>query len=310
LSQVQNIFVTGLSGSVGSYVLDQFKNDPRYQIFALIRKPQKMSAQLQDVNNITLIQGDLENVYKNKDLLKQMDYAILIATSWGGFKEPWRQNVYSLFRILRSFDSARFKKAVYFSTASILDRDHKPVEAIRELGTNYIRSKFLAYKMLQKSKAWYKSRIVTVFPTWVYGGDKTHPYSHAASGLPGAKNWIRFGRFFDTDFKFHFIHCQDIAKMTKYFLENNLDKQEFVLGNAPLTVGDFLKQLGEYYGYKTPFQVRFPIKLAYLSAKFFKKHSWDQYCLNYRHFVYKTTNCKSLGLTSDKDTIAGVLKSL
>ncbi|GBR77489.1 putative NAD-dependent epimerase/dehydratase [Candidatus Termititenax dinenymphae] len=305
---MQNILITGISGSVGHYLFDLLAGDVRYHLYLVMRRPEKLRRDLSRYSNITVLPLDLREIPKQKELLKKIDYLVWIATSWGGFREPWRVNVYPLFRTLRTLDPQRIQKIIYFSTASILNRDHKPVAAIREIGTNYIRSKFLAHKILQYNKL--RDKIITFFPTWVYGGDSTHPYSHAASGLLTLHKWLKLLKYFTFDFHFHFIHCADIAKLTKYFLENPADSNEYVLGNEPLSVGDFFRQAAEYYGLHTSFQIRIPMGLLRGLAALAGKHPWDKYCLKYQNFVYEATNCRKMGLESNVDTIYGVLKSL
>ena len=306
---MQKILITGISGSVGHYLFDLLagEND-RYHLYLALRDPQKLRRDLSKYSNVTIIKTTLQNLPKEKDLLRQMDYVVLIATSWGGYREPWRVNVYPTIRILRALDPQIIKKIVYFSTASILNSQHQPVTAIREIGTNYIRSKFLTHKILQYNKL--KEKIITVFPTWVYGGDSKHPFSHAAAGLRGIKKWVRLLKYFTLDFQFHFMHCADIAALVKYLLEHELDKNEYVLGIAPLTVGDFFREIAIYYGQKTLFQIPIPPRLLQLLARLAKKHPWDIYCLGYRYFVYDTVNCRTFGLPSETDTVAGVLRSL
>ena len=125
----------------------------------------------------------------------------------------------------------------------------------------------------------------------------------------GIKNSIRFAKYIKFDFTFHFIHCADIAQMTKHLLENNVDKNEYVLGNEPVTIGDFLQETARYFGQKTPFQIKIPMWLILLVSKIKKSHPWDYYCIQYRHFVYDTLSCKKLGLPSKVDTVSGLINS-
>ncbi|MDR1998252.1 MAG: NAD(P)-dependent oxidoreductase [Candidatus Margulisbacteria bacterium] len=305
---IKNVLITGISGSVGHYLFDLLAGDPQYRLYLAVRRPEKLRRDLRKYSNVILLPRDIRELPREKELLQTIDYLVLIATCWGGYREPWRINVYSTLRILRALAPRRIKKIIYFSTASILDREHRPVEAIREIGTNYIRSKFLTHKILQRHRL--KDKLITVFPTWVFGGDSTHPYSHAASGLLRLRRWIRLLKYFTLDFSFHFIHCADIAALVKYMLEHELAKNEYVLGNAPLSAGDFFRECAAYYGQKTPFQLRIPAGLLQLLARLARKHPWDQYCLRYRHFVYDTLNCRQLGLPGAVDTMAGILRAL
>lgn len=302
------IFITGISGSVGHYLFDLLADDPRYHLYLLLRDKSRLKRNIENSKNITVVEDNLRTVYKRKEMLRQMDYVILIATSWGGFRDPWKVNVYATTRIIRALDPNKIKKIIYFSTASILDREHKPVEAIREIGTNYIRSKFLMHKILPKLKLY--NKIVTLFPTWVFGGDATHPYSHAATGLIKIKKFIKLVKYFKLDFSFHFIHCADIAAITKYLLENSTQEQEYILGNQALTVGEFIKQAAKYFGEKVLLQINIPMGLIQFISKLQRKHTWDEYCLKYKRFVYKTTNNEILKLNNPGiDTVAKLLKS-
>lgn len=306
---MQNVLITGISGSVGHYVLDLLKDDPRFHLYLVVRKPQNIKRDLSTFKNVTLIQEDIRKVHTYHDILRTIDYAVLIATSWGGFKEPWRINVYATFRLLRRMDKNRLKKVIYFSTASILDREHKPVEAIREIGTNYIRSKFLTHKMFQYHPL--KDKITILYPTWVYGGGKNYPWSHAATGLPKLKPWIGFAQYFTFDFSFHFIHCADIAQMVVYMLDHDLPKRDYVLGNEVHTVGDFLRGVAAYYGHKPPlFQLKIPMGLIQFLGKLGRKHPWDAYCMQYRHFNYDVLNCQKLGIPTTTDTVVGMMKNI
>ncbi|MDR1323396.1 MAG: NAD(P)-dependent oxidoreductase [Candidatus Margulisbacteria bacterium] len=304
----QNILITGISGSVGHYLFDLLANDSRYHLYLVLRDPARLRRDLKQFSNVTVLPLDLRDLHRQKDLLQKMDYLVWIATCWGGYREPWRVNVYPFFRTLRRLDPQRIKKILYFSTASIIDREHRPIEAIREIGTNYIRSKFLTHKILQYNKL--RDKIITIFPTGVYGGDSTHPFSHAATGLRPAAKRIRWLKYFTLDFSFHFIHCADIARLTKYLLENAVDEHEYVFGNAPLNVGEFLKQIAACYGQKPLFQIPVPMPIIQFLAGLLKKHPWDKYCLRYKHFIYNTINCHKLGLPTEVDTVSGLIKAI
>ena len=61
------------------------------------------------------------------------------------------------------------------------DQAAQLLKEAEEIGTGYIKSKSIAYKLLSESPV--KDRILTLFPTLVFGGDHYHPYSHISSGL-------------------------------------------------------------------------------------------------------------------------------
>jgi nucleoside-diphosphate-sugar epimerase len=155
-------------------------------------------------------------------------------------------------------------------------------------------------------------KVVTFFPTWILGGDATHPYSHATQGILDMRRWLWLIRFFTVDARFHFIHARDIAAMTKYALENKTDRNDYVLGNPPLSASEFLKSACQFFGKKVYFQIPISLPLVKFLALITgrKLHPWDLYCFDRRYFVYQTVNPKSFGLTSELESVNAILRSV
>ena len=80
----------------------------------------------------------------------------------------------------------RCEQVIYFSTASVLNNENKPLKEAGEIGTDYIRSKYDCLHQIEKLAIFPK--ITTVFPTLVLGGDDKKPYSHLTSGIPEVTN--------------------------------------------------------------------------------------------------------------------------
>ena len=302
----QNIFITGASGCVGHYILDLLLTNPDYELYLLVRKPQKLKFNYQDNPRAHIIRDDFENIKKHAALLQQMDCVIHAAAQWGGHEI----NLDHTRELLELLDPQKCRKVLYFSTASILDGNNRPIPEAETLGTNYIRSKYQLYKELPKFKIY--PNITTLFLTWVFGGDKNHPFSHASSGLAGIKKWLWLIRFFTVDAAFHYIHAKDIAAITVHLLENPAQENEFVLGNAPISASQLIKEVSRYFNLKIYFQIPLSssvIKtLAFLSGR--KLHSWDLFCFEKKYFTHKTVNASSLGLTSKLDSVSGILDDL
>jgi nucleoside-diphosphate-sugar epimerase len=299
----QKIFVTGVSGCVGHYVFDVISNDPDNLIYLLVRDPGKLRFDPNDFPNVTVIKDDLKNINKYADLLKEMDILIHMAADFGS-DEP---NYNYALDLLKLLDPKRCKKVINFSTASILGPDNKPVPEAESIGTNYVRSKYRLYKKLPELEI--SSRVVTLFPTWVLGGDKTHPYSHASAGILDLKKWLWLIRYFKVDASFHFIHAKDIALLVKYLLENEVKQKDLVLGNAPITAAEFIKKTCAFFKIPVRFQLPLSPSLAQFLAFVTRRelHSWDLYCFKRRHFVFKTANARTFGLESDLETVNQIL---
>ncbi len=298
---MKKLFITGIGGCVGHYLFDELGNDRNYQLYLLVRNPQNLKF---DPKGAVIIKDDLMNIKKHADVLKQMDAVVHLAADWGSGIGNYEQSL-DFFDLL---DPARCQKVIYFSTASILGRDGRPTEAAEKLGTPYIRSKYRFYKKLPGLKIY--PRVTTLFPTWVLGGDKNHPYSHASQGIRDLKKWLWLIRFFTVDASFHFIHAKDMALITKHFLEKEIKEKEYILGNDPMTVSEFIKEVCRFYKTRVYFQVPIPVQLvqflAFLTGR--KLHSWDLYCFNRRHFVYKTASAEDFGIKSSLSTVEQILK--
>jgi nucleoside-diphosphate-sugar epimerase len=300
------IFVTGITGCVGHYLFDLLVSNPDHHLYLLVRDPAKMKADLSACANVTVIKDDLSNIEKYAEILKEMDYVVHIAAGWGGTEINYEYTI-ALFNLL---DAKRCKKIIYFSTASILGPDNRVMEKVGEIGTSYIQGKYRCYKALPQLKVY--DRIITLFPTWVLGGDSRHPYSHATAGILGAIKWLWLIRFFTFDISFHFIHARDIALIVDHFLKNEVKEKEFVLGNRLITADRLIEEICVYFHKPLYFRLSIsPAFVEWVASVFGKGLSlWDKYSLERRSFEYKVVNARTFGIPSQHETVSDILRDL
>lgn len=300
------IFITGITGCVGHYVFDALVSNPDYELYLLIRNPQKMLRNLSAYKNVFVVSGDLRRIEEHTKLLKQMDYVVHIAANWGATEVNYHHTI-KLFSLL---DPVKCKKIIYFSTASILDSNNEPVDSAYQFGTWYIKAKYQCYQHLPQLRVY--DRIITLFPTWVLGGDQSHPYSHALSGITGVKKRLWLLRFFTVNLKFHFIHAEDVALIVDFLLKSEAHEKKYVLGNALISAGQLIEEVCGYYHKKIYFRIRISPWLIRLLAWLLGRwlHPWDKYCLSKNKFEYKVVNAATFGLSSRYETIADILKTL
>ena len=286
------IFITGASGCIGHYIVDLLIKNTDHELFLLVRNPDKLKFKDQIREGVHIIQGDLTNVLEHQDLITTIDVAILVATCWGGEKESYQINVEANLNIINSLNPEICQRIIYFSTASILDQQNQLLDEAGEFGTDYIRTKYQCFTQLKELEL--ASKIITVYPTLVFGGDEDKPYSHLSAGLKDLPKWMNLIRWFQTDGSFHFIHGYDIAQVVCYLVENgeNLDKKydnKLVLANEALTVNQTIKEICNYLHKPIYWQLPLPIWLANIFIKVFniQMAEWDYFCLNYRHFTYQ-----------------------
>lgn len=307
----KRILVTGASGCIGHYISEALIQETEHELYLLVRNPKKLQVDTQARPGVTVLQGDMQEISKFADLLKTIDVAVLTATAWGGEK-TFDINVHKTHELLNLLDPDRCEQVIYFSTASVLDRNNQPLKEAGELGTDYIRSKYdCLHKISQLAIA---PKVTTVFPTLVLGGDRNKPYSHITSGIPEVTKYINLIRYLKADGSFHFIHGRDIATVIRYLIENPPKKEEtrfLVLGQEKLTVNQAIEELCAYLGKKIYFRIPLSLSLANLIIVLFRIQmaAWDRFSMNYRHFTYQNVvNPASLGLLNYCATMSDVLK--
>ena len=288
-SSPQRIFITGASGCIGHYVVESLLNS-HHELFLLLRNPNRLQIDITNRPRVHVLQGDLREIDRFSDILGTIDSAVLIATSWGGAPAIYDINVTANLRLMELLDPDRVRQVLYFSTASILDRQNRPLQAAGQVSFDYIRSKYQCHQKLKDLAIF--SKITTLFPTLVFGGDTNKPYSHISSGLTEVTKWIDLIRFFSADGTLHFIHAQDIATIVTHLVEHapaSGEPRELVLGNPALAVDEAVEDVSHYLGRSIYFRIPLSQRLIDFFIKLFKvrMEDWDRFCLQYRHFTYQ-----------------------
>jgi nucleoside-diphosphate-sugar epimerase len=309
----QRVFITGASGCIGHYILEQLLASDRYDLFLLLRHPDKLQLPVREDPRVQILPGGLGDVQQYADLLRTMDLAILTAAAWGGDPDyVFATNVDNNLALIGLLDPQRCQQVIYFSTASILDPQSQPLEAADQFGTDYIRSKYACHRHLPELALYPK--ITTVFPTLVFGGDTDKPYSFISAGLAEVTRWVGLIRFFRAEAGFHFAHAQDIATVVHYLLQHpsTTGYREYVLGNSPLSVDQAVEQTCAYLGQPIWFRIPLSLWLADRLITVFRVQMapWDYYCLNHPQFVYQgAVSPPSFGLPPYCADLADLLRA-
>jgi nucleoside-diphosphate-sugar epimerase len=308
----KRIFMTGASGCIGHYIAEALIQQTEHELFFLVRNPDKLKIDCTIRDGITVLQGDMQQIERFSRLLKTMDAAILTAAAWGGMQETYDINVVKTIRLMNLLDPEVCQQVIYFSTASILDRNNQLLKQAGQIGTDYIKTKFNCFKQL--SRLAIAPQITTVFPTLVFGGDIHKPYSHLSAGLPEIAKLVNLIRFFKADGSFHFIHGLDIAQVVLHLLEHppgQGESHQLVLGNAPITVNRAVEEVCQYFNKRIYLRIPLSIQLANFFIVLFRVQmaSWDRFCLTYRHFTYQNPVSPAIyGRVPYCATVADLLK--
>jgi nucleoside-diphosphate-sugar epimerase len=311
----RRVLVTGASGCVGHYVVDALVRETDHELFLLVRDPARLRVPWNTRPGVHLVVGDMRAIAEHAALLATLDAAVLTAAAWGGERQVLDVNVDGTLALLRRLDPARCDPVLYFSTASILDRDHRPLPEAARLGTEYIRSKVECARAIAGLAI--APRVVTLYPTLVIGGDARHPDSHPARLLRQALRWAGLLRFFTADGSFHFVHARDAARIVRHLIDHPEaapPPRELVLGSAPVRLADAVAAACAVAGRRrAPVRVPLTTRLAeaLIALCRVRVTPWDRHCMTRRHLVYdRPVDPGHFGLPVDFPDIAGVLRSL
>lgn len=309
----KRILLTGASGCIGHYIADALIQRTDHEMYLLVRNPDKLKIDTHIRPGVTVLKGNLREIERFDGLLKTIDTAILTATAWGDVQETYDINVVKTIRLMNLLDPDRCEQVIYFSTESILDHNNQPLKEAGEIGTDYIRTKYICHQQLHKLAI--APQITTLFPTLVFGGDGVKPYSHLSAGLPEVSKWIGLIRFFKADGSFHFMHAEDIARVVLHLVEHPPqpgEPRELVLGSAPLTVNQAVQEVCAYLKKRIYFRIPLTLGMANFLIQIFRIQmaSWDRFCLNYRHFTHRNpVNPSTYGEAPYCETIAELLRA-
>lgn len=320
-SQSLNILLTGASGCIGHYVVEQLLAHTSHHVYVLVRNLDKLKVSCPDSDRLHWVEGNLQDLSCLTSILPRIDWGILMATAWGDPKETYHINVTQTIALMEKLFQERCQHIFYFSTASILDRSNQLLPQAGELGTDYIRTKYQCFQALERSS--FADRVTVFFPTLVFGGDQQKPISHLSSGLPDVLKWLWLIRFLQVDASFHFVHAYDIAEVIGAELETTVKLlnasqpvkleplRKVVLGNPALTVQSAIEQLCAVQKLPMLFQVPLSFWLADLIIWIFRIRvaAWDRFCLTYRHFTYQNVvNPRQFQKPVYAETIADLLE--
>ncbi len=324
---MKRIFITGASGCIGHYMAETLIQNTNHELYLLVRNPDKLQFDYQARPGIHILVGDMSHIEKYSDLLlKDINVAILAATAWGGKDETYDINVVKTLALINLLNPQICERVIYFSTASILDRNNQLLLPASQFGHDYIRTKYQCFSQLcqqaiSSTNFAIADKIIAVFPTLVFGGEKNKPYSHLSAGISDVTKWIGLIRWFSLDGSFHFIHAKDIAEVIRYLVENpdfSTTPEEsagvdcLVLGNPAISVDRAIAEITSYFNQKVYLRIPLYLWLTNIFIKIFRiqMDSWSRFSLNYRHFTYSNpVTPASFGMENYCSTVKDLMKS-
>jgi nucleoside-diphosphate-sugar epimerase len=323
LSAPARILITGAAGCVGQYTAEHLYRHSDAHLLLLLRDPSKLKAVPANDPRITLLVGDLRELEPHAAAIASATRVIHTATAWGDPERAYQVNVVAVKRLLQLLDPQRIEQIIYFSTASILDRQLRLLPEAMAYGTEYIQTKAQCLQDLEAHPL--ADRIVAVFPTLVFGGrvvpGDPHPTSYLTAGVQEAIPWLWLAKWLRTDSNFHFIHAADIATVCAHLAVTphgpNPESgqgavRRLVLGQAPISINRTVATLVRWRrGWYPPlgldlrgWLIEGLIKLLRIEV-----NAWDRFSIRQRHFVHEPVSPpERFGLTSYAPTLEAVLE--
>jgi nucleoside-diphosphate-sugar epimerase len=318
------ILITGASGCVGQYTAETMLRRSDAHLLLLLRDPAKLTAIPADHPRVTLLVGDLRDLGPHAEAIASVHRVIHTATAWGDPERAEQVNVVAVKKLLSLLDPERLEQVIYFSTASILNRNLALLPEAMAYGTEYIQTKARCLAELEAHPL--AERIVAVFPTLVFGGKvgpgDPHPTSYLTAGVAEAIPWLWLAKWLRTDASFHFIHAADIATVCTHLAttphQANPEPgqgqvRRLVLGQAPITVNQAVATLVRW---RRGWMPRLGIDLrgwlidGLVKLLRIEINDWDRFSIRQRHFVHEPVSPpERFGLTSYAPTLEAVLET-
>ncbi len=306
---------------MGQHIADLLLRESNAELLLLLRDPAKLTAVPVEHPRITVLVGDLRDLTTHAGAIASATRIVHTATAWGDPERAMAVNVVAVKQLLGFTSPEWLEQVLYFSTASVLDRQLRLLPEARGEGTEYIQTKALCLEQLEDHPL--ADRIVAIFPTLVFGGkvDGTGPFptSYLTAGLAEACRWLWLAKGLRVDASFHFIHATDIARVCLHLLgtpqEPNPEPgqgrvRRLVLGQPAVTVNDTVRRLLRWRGgWLPPFGVAVRPWLVEALIKLLRLEvtPWDRFSIRQRHFVHEPISPpERFGLASHASTLEAV----
>ena len=317
------ILITGASGCVGQHIAAQLYRDTDAELLLLLRDPAKLTAVPANDPRITLLVADLRELTPHAGAIATATRVIHTATAWGDPERAMAVNVVAVKQLLAFTSPEWLEQVIYFSTASLLNRQLELLPEALSEGTEYIQTKALCLQQLEQHPL--AERIVAVFPTLVFGGavDGKGPFptSYLTAGLGEACRWLWLAKWLRADASFHFIHAADIAQVcchlaTKPHQSNPEPGQgalrRLVLGQPAISVDATVSQLCRWRrSWRPPLGLNLQGALIEALIKLLRieVNAWDRFSIRQRHFVHEPVRPpERFGLVSHAASLAAVFE--
>jgi uncharacterized protein YbjT (DUF2867 family) len=279
------ILLTGSTGAVGRYALDELLDATPHSLVLLVRDPERLPVAMRTHPRVAFVQGTMNDLATWLPAIGEIDAAVLLATSWG--PDARAVNVDATLALADQLAARGTRRLIYFGTASILDANGAPLPVARSGGTPYIASKAECREAL---RARWPRGLTIVHPTLVVTNGADRPASHLTMLLREIDRRAWLARWITGAGSFHLVHAADLARVVGSLVRQPADatSSEVIVGAPSTSLATALDLLLERWGRTrlasfdlTPRRVEHLVRLFRIQLS-----PWDRHCLTLRHFTY------------------------
>lgn len=302
---MKKVFVTGITGFLGTNVLLKLLNDA-YFVIALVR--QENSCVFEKNENLQLIEGDLFTDLSS--YLKNVDYFIHIAAETSqdllSYEDYKKINYDATVYLYSQCIASNVKKFLFVSTANTLGFGN-----LKELGNEktpqkfpftqsfYAKSKLEAENYLLQNNS--ETEVVILNPTFMLGAYDRKPSSGKIIFWAWKKRFV----FYPKGGK-NFVHVEDVANGILNAIEKGKNGEKYLLANENLKYKAFFQKLNSITN-QNPIMIPIPgpvlILLGFVGdfLRFFKiktdLSSVNMKALRINNFYSNEKSIEELGIT-------------
>ena len=283
----------------------------------MVRDKNKLSLSIQKNKRVKLLICDIRECQRFSKEIGQINFLIHTATAWGDPKRAYEVNIKAFEDLLGMLEKEKLEKIIYFSTASILNKENEIKKEALIYGTEYIQTKYRCFERLRESS--FAEKTFAVFPTLVFGGTlkkrSKYPTSYLTSGLKDINKWLWLARFIKLNSKFHFIHANDIAQICGFLIKNHKEDnykgfKKYVLGQKFISIDDAINILLKRNRMNRYFSIPLTKKIIKILLRVLpiQMTTWDSFSIKKYHFNHvPITNPETFNLKSYAKSLQEIL---
>jgi dihydroflavonol-4-reductase len=247
-----DIFLTGGTGFIGSYLVEQLVKDG-YNLTCLVR-PTSDIKRLVELD-IDMVEGSVTDRESIRNAMKDVDMVMHFAAMYEigkvDEKQMYNVNVVGTQNVFDLIQELEIPKSVYCSTEEALGHQDKVMTETSEhpgkFLSYYEETKHLAHKLWHKCCA-EGLNTITVMPCGVIGpGDTKFTGQFVINYIKGNMPAIPM-----PDKKFTFVHVKDVVDGIKLAIEKGQPKESYLFGAYVKTIGEMFDMLEKFTGIPKP----------------------------------------------------------